>query len=152
MFTPTIQEWSFTVERQLTRDLMLQVGYVGSQSYHTNLGDGHQFDPRPRCARTRRDAQRRRSCGKSSAPWCRKGPTYFPSTPPIVVNGVTLTQRPNPYVSNNTAWVDQGTASYHALNVSLQKRVTHGLAFKANYTWAKVIDMNSAHPGAFRRK
>jgi hypothetical protein len=47
-------------------------------------------------------------------------------------------------VSNNTQWVDQGTASYHALNVSLQKRVTHGLAFKANYTWSKVIDMNSA--------
>jgi hypothetical protein len=33
MFTPTIQEWSFTVERHL----MLQVGYVGSQAYHTNL-------------------------------------------------------------------------------------------------------------------
>jgi hypothetical protein len=73
-----------------------------------------------------------------------QGTTYFPSTPPIVVNGVTLTQRPNPFVSNTTAWVDEGTASYHALTVSLQKRVTHGLAFKANYTWSKVIDMNSA--------
>jgi len=37
MFTPTIQEWSLTVERQLAKDLMLQVGYVGSQSYHTSL-------------------------------------------------------------------------------------------------------------------
>ena len=36
-FTPTIQQWSFTVERQLAKDLMLQVGYVGSQSYHTSL-------------------------------------------------------------------------------------------------------------------
>ena len=37
MFTPTIQMWTFTLERQLTRDLMLQLGYVGSQSYHTPL-------------------------------------------------------------------------------------------------------------------
>src|SRR5262249_35371102 len=37
LFTPTHQEWSFTVERQLARELMLQVAYVGSQSYHTPL-------------------------------------------------------------------------------------------------------------------
>ena len=37
MFTPTVQIWDLTVERQLAKDLMLSVGYVGSQSYHTNL-------------------------------------------------------------------------------------------------------------------
>jgi len=73
-----------------------------------------------------------------------QGTTYFPSMPPVVVNGVTLTQRPNPYVSNSTSWFDEGTASYHALNVSLIKRATHGLAFKANYSYSKVMDLNSA--------
>src|SRR6266853_6557356 len=68
----------------------------------------------------------------------------MPSRPPVVVNGVNLVQRPNPYVSNTTAWVDEGTASYHALNVSLLKRVTHGLTFKANYSFVKVMDLNSA--------
>src|SRR5712691_3120275 len=43
MATPTIQEWSFTVERQLTKDLMLQVGYVGSQSYPHQPHPGHQY-------------------------------------------------------------------------------------------------------------
>jgi len=47
-------------------------------------------------------------------------------------------------MSNNTAWVGEGTSSYHALNVSLVKRVTHGLAFKANYSYSKVMDLNSA--------
>jgi hypothetical protein len=37
MFTPTVQMWTFTVERELTKDLMLSVGYIGSQSYHSNL-------------------------------------------------------------------------------------------------------------------
>src|SRR5256885_11264464 len=35
MRTPTSQQWSLTIERGLARDLMLSVGYVGSQSYHT---------------------------------------------------------------------------------------------------------------------
>jgi len=30
LFTPTIQQWSFTVERKITKDTMLQVGYVGA--------------------------------------------------------------------------------------------------------------------------
>src|SRR6058998_1799108 len=37
MFTPTSQQWSLTVERGIARDLMLSVGYVGSESYHTPL-------------------------------------------------------------------------------------------------------------------
>jgi len=52
--------------------------------------------------------------------------------------------RPNPYVAYTTSWFDQGTSSYHSLNVSLLKRATNGLTFKANYTYAKVMDLNSA--------
>jgi hypothetical protein len=132
MFTPTIQEWSFTVERQLTRDLMLQVGYAGSQSYHTNLTMDTN-SPAPQVCQDPAGCVSGGVLPSASRGRVPQGTTYFPPG-----------TRPNPYVSNNTQWVDEGTASYHALNVSLQKRVTHGLAFKANYTWAKVIDMNSA--------
>ena len=34
MKTPTLEEWSLTVERGLTQNLVLQVGYVGSEAYH----------------------------------------------------------------------------------------------------------------------
>src|SRR5438309_3287255 len=73
-----------------------------------------------------------------------QGTTYMPSKPPVVVGGVRLVQRPNPYVSNTQTWFGDGTASYHALNVSLVKRATRGLTFKANYSYSKVIDLNSA--------
>src|SRR5262249_61727752 len=36
------------------------------------------------------------------------------------------------------------TASYDAMNVSVLKRATRGLTFKANYSWGKVLDLNSA--------
>jgi hypothetical protein len=55
--------------------------------------------------------------------------------------------RPNPYVSNNQAYYGEGTSNYNALNVSLVKRTSYGLAFKANYSYSKVMDLNSANLG-----
>jgi hypothetical protein len=36
-----------------------------------------------------------------------------------------------------------GTSSYHAASVSLLKRSRGGLTFKTNYTWGKVLDLDS---------
>ena len=48
-------------------------------------------------------------------------------------------------MSNTTGtWFGQGTGSYHALNVSLVKRASRGLTFKTNYSFGKVLDLNSA--------
>jgi hypothetical protein len=143
MKTPTVQIWNLTVERQLARDLMLEVGYVGSQSYHTNLTLDSNTAPPEVC----QNPQGCLSGGVLPASQARivpPGTTYMPSKPPVVVGGVTLVQRPNPYVSNTQAWFGDGTASYHALNVSLVKRATRGLTFKANYSYSKVMDLNSA--------
>jgi hypothetical protein len=162
MFTPTIQMWNLTVDRQLARDLMLSVGYVGSQSYHTNLTMDSNTAPPEVC-------QNPQGCisggvlalplpGPDQARLIRErftvpqGTTYMPSQPPIlpvaantaVATNPTLFLRPNRFVSYTQAWFDQGTASYHALNVSLTKRATRGLTFKANYSYSKVIDLNSA--------
>jgi len=52
--------------------------------------------------------------------------------------------RPNPYVSYTQSWFGWGTASYHAMNVSVLKRATRGLTFKANYSFSKALDLNSA--------
>jgi hypothetical protein len=143
--TPTVQMWNFTVERQLTKDLVLSVGYVGSQSYHTSFSVDNNMAPPQVC----QDAQGCLSGGVLPASQALKVPQgtyYMPSTPPLVVGGPvgSLVQRPNPYVQNATEWWNQGTSSYHALNVSLLKRVSHGLTFKTNYSYAKVIDLNSA--------
>src|SRR5207244_2115388 len=132
------QIWDLTVERQLARDLVLSVGYVGSQSYHTNLTMDSNTSPMEVC----QNPQGCRSGGVLSlsqlggqAPIVPQGTTYLPSRPPVVVNGVNLVQLPNPYVSYTQAWFGWGTASYHAMNVSVLKRAARGLTFKANYSW-----------------
>ena len=124
------------------KDLMLSVGYVGSQSYHTALSENIN-SPVPQvcgdqqgCLSGGTGTNGLPACGGAKTPAC-----------PIVPQGTLYHapgRRPNPYLGNGVTWVDQGTSSYHSLNVSLTKRSSHGLTFKTNYTWAKVIDLNSA--------
>src|SRR5262249_35714749 len=42
------------------------------------------------------------------------------------------------------SWFYNATNNYQSGNVSLTKRSTRGLNFKANYTFAKIMDINSA--------
>jgi hypothetical protein len=41
------------------------------------------------------------------------------------------------------AWRSIGTASYHALQVNLKRRMSHGVQFDFNYTYSKSIDISS---------
>ena len=135
MHTPTIQQWSFTIQRQITGDLMLQLGYVGSQSYHLiNYMDKNVTAPQV-CA----DPQGCDSGGVNVRPVTATAPARVPQGTTYVPPG----PRPNPYVSFTQSWFYSGVSSYHALNASLVKRTSHGLSFKVNYTFGKVIDMNS---------
>jgi Carboxypeptidase regulatory-like domain len=41
------------------------------------------------------------------------------------------------------AWRSNGNANYHAMQVNLRKRMTHGVQFDFNYTYSKSIDISS---------
>ena len=128
--TPTTEQWSFTVERELTPNLMAHIGYVGFESYHLPvLIDTNT--PRPVvCA---------------SAAGCVSGGTLGPiGSVPQGTTYVPPGGRPNPYVADTNPWFYEGTSAYHALDLSLVKRASHGLTFKVNYTFSKVLDLNSA--------
>ncbi|PYR80938.1 MAG: hypothetical protein DMG18_17095, partial [Acidobacteria bacterium] len=108
MFTPTVQEWSLTVEREITKDMMLQLSYVGSQSYHTNVTQNVNVAPPLVC----QDPQ-----------GCISGGTTVGGTPvsqtAVVPQGTLYMapgRRPNTYVATGVGYFNQGTASYHSLN------------------------------------
>jgi len=54
---------------------------------------------------------------------------------------------PNCYLNSQyvslLAWRSVGTASYHALQVNIRKRLSHGVQFDLNYTYSKSIDLES---------
>ena len=136
--TPTIQQWSLTVQRELTKNMMFEVGYVGSESYHTNT----TINTNAAAPQVCQDPQGCISGGTTA------GGQPVPVSQRALVPQGTLYMppgtRPNPNVANGVSWFGYGTSSYHALNVSLMKRATRGLTFKTNYSWGKVMDYNSA--------
>ena len=131
MRTPTIEQWSFTVEREITKDFMVQLSYVGSRSYHLPLAlDVNVAHPQV-CA----DPAGCTSGGTGKTTGhVPQGTTYMPVGP-----------RPNPYLANTSqTWWFSNYSTYQGVSVSLVKRASHGLTFKTNYTFSKALDLNSA--------
>ena len=144
MHTPTLQQWSLTVQRAIAQNFMVEVSYVGSQAYHVVAAEDLNM-PRPQVCSNPAGCL---SGGVGSATAIvPKGTTYLPSTPPIafVTTGTkTLTMRPNPFVGPLQSWYYNTNSSYHAGAISVTKRATRGLTFKANYTFSKLLDIESA--------
>jgi len=130
LHTPTVQQWSFTVEREIARDLMIQLGYVGSQDYHLSVSINKNTALPQVCSNPQGCPSGGTRGAVGLAP---QGTTYMAPGP-----------RPNPFVANTFSWFFAGNSNYHALNVSLVQRASHGLAFKTNYTFSKGLDLNSA--------
>ncbi len=129
--TPTVEEWRFGVEQQLDRNTALRVSYVGSHGYHGFLSvDPNSVSPQI-CANPAGCASGGIGTASGTVP---QGAQYIPKTP----------SRPNPYLSAGFFWYTEGNTSYNALQVDVVRRLSRGLQFRANYTWSKNLDVNSA--------
>ncbi|MBV8819884.1 MAG: TonB-dependent receptor plug domain-containing protein, partial [Acidobacteriaceae bacterium] len=133
--TPSVYEWNFTVEQQLSSSSSLRVAYVGSVGRHALLS----IDPNTIPAQICQDAN---GCTAGGTPGTTKS---------VVAQGaqyIPVTARPNPYLSAGFFWYAEGNTSYNALQVEVVRRLTRGLEFRGNYTWSKSLDMNSGLTGA----
>jgi hypothetical protein len=133
--TPTVQEWNFTIEQKLTSNTVLRAAYVGSFGYHGFVDvDPNAIAPLV-CAASTCSAGGDLKTG-SMVP---QGALYVPGP------GTAL---PNPKLGAGFFWYTEGNSSYNALQVDVIHRFSSGLQFRANYTWSKDLDMNSALTGA----
>jgi len=128
--TPTVEEWNFSVEQQLDRNTVLRVAYVGSFGYHGFVSLDPNTIPAQVCA---------------SASGCTAGGVGTArSTVPQEAQYIPVGSRPNPYLSAGLFWYTEGNTSYNALQLDVTRRFSGGFQFRANYTWSKDLDMNSA--------
>ena len=148
MQTPTLISWSLRVERELSPNTVLTVGYVGSHGYHELIGiDANEPIPV--------------ICPASPCPAVY--PTWDPSQPTSATNSPSIgfpiglplagapvpagtyyipagTPKANPALANTWTWFSEGTASYNALQVDVTRRFSHGLSFRGVYTFSKALD------------
>lgn len=118
---PTVYNWNLGVERQLPSNILVRAAYVGSHSSH--LTETMSLDPSP------------------------FSPTGTKGT--LRLNTIVASLGITP--SNLFGQVQQDTqdinSSYHSLQLSVEKRMTHGLTILGNYTWSKSIDDLPANAG-----
>jgi hypothetical protein len=146
MKTPTLVSWSLRVDRELSPNTALTIGYVGSHGYHELIGV---------------DANKSIPVVCPAAPCPAVYPTVDPTAvPPVTISGgfpvgsplagaavpagayftPAGTPKANPAIANTWTWFSEGVSSYHALQVDLRRRLSHGLSLRGVYTFAKTLD------------
>ena len=141
-------QWSFGVEREVARNLVVDVAYVGNRgvwlpssgavNYNANtpqslLADG--IDITTAAGRAILNAP----IGSAAAgPFQNKLP--YPNFP--LTATVAQSLRPYPQFTNapTPLWAPLGDNWYDALQLKVIKRLSHGLDVSYNFTWSKSLD------------
>jgi hypothetical protein len=132
-----VQSFSFGVQRLLPGQINLEAAYVGSRT--TGIGVTKSVNP----LSVANLALGNPALGGSPTYLSASVPNPFAGLlPGTSLNGATITRQqsllPYPEFSSiSEADLNIGKAWYNALQVSVNKRVTHGLMFTAAYTYSK---------------
>ncbi len=113
------QAWNVSVEQQLGNAMAIRLAYVGSESYHQSYVQDDNF----------------------------AGYNYCTSYTSLNCPAPAEASAPVAPYSNFTGILeyDSGaTASYHSLQATFQRRMSHGLQAQSSFTWQKTMDVASA--------
>jgi len=112
MRLPVVDAWNFTVEHQFTSSTLLSIAYVGNHGYHETPG----------------------------------GTNYNINQPNIVGFG-TLSTNQRRLFYNKFGWTQSikyfsgdGSVKFNSLQIRGEQRLSHGLMFQGNFTWASAFD------------
>ncbi|WP_433974365.1 carboxypeptidase regulatory-like domain-containing protein [Tunturiibacter lichenicola] len=125
---PYINDYMFSIQRQINERTLLTVSYVGNQGHHIlTLGSANPGDPAlclslPGCGPFGEDSTYTNSAGQT-------------------VQGTRVGQGPN--YGENTADKSVANSNYNALETTL-RYTHHGSQFLLSYTYAKSIDQGSS--------
>jgi hypothetical protein len=119
------QAWNASVEHQINGVTAVRVAYVGSESYHQS----YVMD---------RNAQSYSYCTYYNNPNC-----PLPTQANLTNGTLTLASFPFPAFTQILEYDSGATASYHSLQVTAQRHMSHGLQAQTSFTWQKTLDVAS---------
>ena len=129
--SPYAMNFNLNVQRELPGSMILQVGYVGSQGRRLNLVyEGNPISPAGQAA-----------CAASPACIADRANQH------VDYSSHALYAPGSIFASVGTQGT-LGISSYNSLQISLTKRISHGLSFQASYTYSHSIDDTSGYEGS----
>jgi hypothetical protein len=133
---PQILSWTFGIQRELMRDLSLDVAYIGSHSTHLAAGTDFNFVDLKYLSLGNLLLQRMGTAAAAPA----NVPMPFPDFPTYSRNTVAQALMPFPqYTSVGTGATNDpvGNARFNSLQVKVSKRYSNGLTLLGFWTWMK---------------
>ena len=145
---PRVENYDFSIQRQLSSSTLLTLGYVGTQGHHLFVGAA-TYDANPAnralCLQVRQILGPANGCGpfgEDSIYTLPNGQMVYGTRPYSVTSGRLLNH--NPPLLDMT-WMPftstQGNSNYNALEVTVEKRAGP-VRMLAAYTWSKSLDDN----------
>lgn len=137
---PLVLQWNLNIERQLTPNTTLGIGYVGSRGIHLWIqSDANAVQPMQTAG-----GNLQWPCPVALQPATTLQGATINVCPPSAQANLTDAARPDPFISGTISFANwSGWYSYHALQVQVKKAMSHGFQIGGNYTWAKNIDIGS---------
>jgi len=169
------EQYNFIIQRQVAKDVVVQIGYVGSEGHHLNINHDLNYGLAQPCLDLNKIPGQ--SCGPFGAdrtfyipagaipsgvalhlPYGPVPSVTGPNKTPITLVG--LRPYSSPFCEPTTGvgcptdgipvWgtiysADNiGNSNYNSLQISAEKRASHGLQFQAAYTFSKSFDYGSS--------
>lgn len=112
LVNPYYQRWSFTIQRELAQNWLLDLGYVGSKG--TKLFATEQLNPLV--------------------------PTSLRAAIPSSVPASRTQGRLDPLQGSRQIRTNGASSNYNSFQAEVKRRFSNGFQFSSSYTWSKAID------------
>jgi len=150
--TPYVMQWNLNIQREVARNTVLNIGYVGSRGVH--LITGLQANPPTVCLASEGPHCANPTYAKGFAAFAEGGPGGYLGFG--TVGAVTSNPDRNNFLAGFPNLGTYASSSYHSGVVSLNRRFTSNVQVQASYTWSRCMDnggyltsLNSNTTGAF---
>ncbi|HEY6293211.1 MAG TPA: carboxypeptidase regulatory-like domain-containing protein [Terriglobia bacterium] len=131
MRLPTVDSWNITLQRELTNNMSIQVGWVAAKGTHVFAGDGPNYN-----------------INQASI----QG--YSTITGPECNNSFPCTNAREPFYqqfgwTQGVQWYGNDVSdNYNSLQAVFRRRFSAGYSVTANYTWSKCFDFGGGYSEA----
>lgn len=141
---PYSARWDLNIQRSLTQNLVLELGYVGNHSVHLDTTSNLNAVPRQYYSTSL--VRDQNLINQMTANVANPFANLLPGTN---LNGSTVQRnqllKPFPEFTGVTQSgnLNDGSSFFNMLQVRLEKRFSHGLQVLANYSYSKLLEMRS---------
>lgn len=133
--TPYAMNWNLTLQRELPSQTILSIGYVGAHG--ANLITAYTFNPTTPAGVTACLSDPNNTSNGGTG-----GCADSPDSQPVSFPGHY--QYPGNVWGNSGQQTNGGWSNYDALQVTVNKHMTHGFEVDTAYTWSHSLDISSS--------